>query len=314
MPLPISPSETPFAPLCEPPSAPLSESVEVSGPPLLHARPLLQKYRLLAKKSWGQNFLHDERSFAALVRAAAPLPTDCVVEIGAGLGTLTSRLLATGAHVTAIERERDMCEVLRRELGNQPNFTLKEENALTVDFFALAKEHGQPLVLIGNLPYQIASPLLFRFLSARACFRTIVLMLQKEMADRLLARPGTRETSALSIQVQMVCRVERVCPVGRGAFIPAPNVDSAVVRLVPLLQPLFPVSDLGVFHKLVRAAFATRRKTLRNALSAAFSDEEMAKLEHVGIDLQRRAESLLLSEFAALCQAVSQTPGDPPLP
>ena len=274
-------------------------------PLILDARELLHRYGLSAKKSWGQNFLIDERSYSAIVNSCKLSDSDVVVEIGAGLGTLTSRLLATSATVIAVERERDMCEVLRRELGSQPRFVLREENALHLDIAALARQHDRRLVLVGNLPYQIASPLIFQFLAARSSLRRIVIMLQREMADRLLATPGTREANALGVQVQMVCAVRRVCHVGRGAFLPPPRVDSSVVLLDPLPTTAVPLRDLEVFHQVVRAAFGQRRKTLKNALSAMFADDAIASLAGCGVDLSRRGESLRLAEFAALSDALT---------
>jgi 16S rRNA (adenine1518-N6/adenine1519-N6)-dimethyltransferase len=274
-------------------------------PLILDARELLRRYGLSAKKSWGQNFLIDERSYSAIVNSCKLSDSDVVVEIGAGLGTLTSRLLATSATVIAVERERDMCEVLRRELGSQPRFVLREENALHLDIAALARQHDRRLVLVGNLPYQIASPLIFQFLTARSSLRRIVIMLQREMADRLLATPGTRDANALGVQVQMVCAVRRVCHVGRGAFLPPPRVDSSVVLLDPLPTTAVPLRDLEVFHHVVRAAFGQRRKTLKNALSAMFADDAIASLAGCGVDLSRRGESLRLAEFAALSDALT---------
>ena len=274
-------------------------------PLILDARELLRRYGLSAKKSWGQNFLIDERSYSAIVNSCKLSDSDVVVEIGAGLGTLTSRLLATSATVIAVERERDMCEVLRRELGSQPRFVLREENALHLDIAALARQHDRRLVLVGNLPYQISSPLIFQFLAARSSLRRIVIMLQREMADRLLATPGTRDANALGVQVQMVCAVRRVCHVGRGAFLPPPRVDSSVVLLDPLPTTAVPLRDLEVFHHVVRAAFGQRRKTLKNALSAMFADDAIASLAGCGVDLSRRGESLRLAEFAALSDALT---------
>ncbi len=274
-------------------------------PLILDVRELLRRYGLSAKKSWGQNFLIDERSYSAIVNSCKLSDSDVVVEIGAGLGTLTSRLLATSATVIAVERERDMCEVLRRELGSQPRFVLREENALHLDIAALARQHDRRLVLVGNLPYQIASPLIFQFLAARSSLRRIVIMLQREMADRLLATPGTRDANALGVQVQMVCAVRRVCHVGRGAFLPPPRVDSSVVLLDPLPTTAVPLRDLEVFHHVVRAAFGQRRKTLKNALSAMFADDAIASLAGCGVDLSRRGESLRLAEFAALSDALT---------
>ncbi len=277
--------------------------------PILDARQLLGRYSLQAKKSWGQNFLIDERAYEAIVAACDLASSDLAVEVGAGLGTLTSRLLRTGASVIAIERERDMCEVLRRELGERPKFALREENALLTDYAALAE--GRPMVVVGNLPYQIAAPLLFKFLEARAAIRRIVIMMQREVATRLLARPDTEDYSALGAQVQMLATVRRVCHVGRGGFLPAPRVDSTVVLLEPFpaAATAVPVLDLGCYAQVVRAAFGQRRKTLRNALATLPAEllgpQAMAAITGSGIDLSRRGETLTVREFAQLADALS---------
>lgn len=272
---------------------------------MIHTDPrtLLARYSLHAKKSWGQNFLVDERAYAAIVSACALAPTDIVIEIGAGLGTLTSRLLATFAQVIAVERERDMCEVLRAELGARPNFRLCEENALNFEIGALA-DRTKPVV-VGNLPYQIATPLLFHFLEQRAHLRHIVVMLQREVAERLLAAPNSEHYGALSAQVQMLCNVERICAVGRGGFVPMPRVESMVVRLLPLPTTRVPVKDLGIYARVVRAAFMQRRKTLKNALLAGFGEGALAPLVATGIDLGRRGETLSVPEFACLADALA---------
>lgn len=281
------------------------------SPPRLDVRELLSRHGLHAKKSWGQNFLIDERAYESIIAACCLAPGDAVVEIGSGLGTLTSCLLATGARVVAIERERDMCAVLRAELGDQPRFTLREENALQVDYEALGRELGPRIVIAGNLPYQIASPLLFRFLAARAVVRRIVIMIQREVADRLLAQPGTEDYSALAAQVQIVARVRRVCQVGRRGFIPAPRVDSTVVLLEPQEQPMVPVRDLSRYGQVVRAAFGQRRKTLRNALGSVFGDAALTALQSAGIDPNRRGETLTVGDFARLSDALN-IPGPEP--
>jgi 16S rRNA (adenine1518-N6/adenine1519-N6)-dimethyltransferase len=275
--------------------------------PILDAREVLRRYGLQAKKSWGQNFLIDERAYEAIVNACGLSSTDLALEIGAGLGTLTSRLLRTGATVIAIERERDMCDVLRRELGDRPGFSLREEDAMQTDYAALAV--GRDTVVVGNLPYQIAAPLLFRFLEARASVRKIVVMLQREVAARLLARPDTEDYSALTAQVHMLATVRRVCHVGRGGFLPAPRVDSTVVQLVPLATTAAPVLDLGRYSQVVRAAFGQRRKTLRNALAAMNDGAAMAAMAQTGIDLGRRGETLTVHEFARLADAITLASG-----
>ena len=267
------------------------------------AHALIQKYGLRAKKSWGQNFLVDERAYREIVHACAAGDGDWIVEIGAGLGTLTARLAATGAHVVAIERERDMLEVLRSELGGDARIEVVEANALTYDYAALAARAGRPPVIVGNLPYQIASPILFRLLETPAPLARIVVMLQKEMADRIVAPPGEKAYGALSVMVRLWGEPKLVCRVRAGGFVPAPRVDSAVLRIVPHAERA-DVDD-GKFSRVVHAAFGQRRKTLRNALSAAFDEGAVDRaLTAAGIDGKRRGETLSVAEFVALTKVI----------
>lgn len=284
------------------PTAP-QDSVELP----LDARTLIDRYAVRAKKSWSQNFLIDPRTFRAIVAACQLSEGDTAVEIGAGLGTLTSHLLLTGANVIAVERERDMCAILQQELGLQPRLRLLPADALSLQLSELQppSDATEPRwVVVGNLPYQIASPLIFHFLAQRSQLRRLVVMVQREVADRLLARVDSAAYSAMSAQVQMLARVELVCHVGRRAFIPAPRVDSTVVRLLPFATSAEPVRDLGSYAAVVRAGFAQRRKMLRNSLAAQFGSAALAQLESSGIDLSRRAETLSLREFARLADAL----------
>ncbi|HNN97447.1 MAG TPA: 16S rRNA (adenine(1518)-N(6)/adenine(1519)-N(6))-dimethyltransferase RsmA [Pseudomonadota bacterium] len=274
----------------------------------LDARTLIDRYGVRAKKSWSQNFLVDPRTYRAIVSACQLSEQDTAVEIGAGLGTLTSHLLLTGAQVIAVERERDMCAILQRELGAEPRLRLLTADALQLKLNELLPDEGteaeRRLVVVGNLPYQIASPLLFQLLAQRMIVRRIVVMIQREVADRLLASVGTDAYSSMSAQVQMLARVEHVCHVGRGAFIPAPRVESTVVRLIPYATSAVPVRSLNNYATVVRAGFGQRRKMLRNSLAAQLNPAAMAALEACGIDLSRRAETLSLSEFARLADAL----------
>lgn len=268
------------------------------------AHALISKYGLRAKKSWGQNFLVDERAYREIVHACAAGDGDWVVEIGAGLGTLTKRLAETGAHVIAVERERDMLEVLRSELGADARIEVTEANALTYDYGAVAARAGRAPVIVGNLPYQIASPILFRLLETRAPIARIVVMLQKEMADRIVAPPGEKAYGALSVMVRYYGEPKLVCRVRAGGFVPAPRVDSAVLRIVPHAQRI-DVDD-AQFSRVVHAAFGQRRKTLRNALFAAFDEGAVDRaLAAASIDGKRRGETLSVTEFAALTKALS---------
>lgn len=269
---------------------------------ILDPHVILRRYQIQAKKSWGQNFLINERVFNAIVAASDINSDDTVVEIGAGIGTLTSRLLHTGATVIAIERERDMCSILRAELGHRPNFSLQEEDALQTEFSSIHRHNNRNLIVVGNLPYQIASPLIFHCLEQRQFLRRIVVMIQKEVADRLVAQPNTEGYSSMSAQVQLLANVRRVCQVSRGSFIPAPRVDSTVVDISPLEQPRAHVKSLADYSKVVRAAFGQRRKTLRNSLGELFREKS---LPIDLLDFGRRAETLTIAEFAEIANTLS---------
>jgi 16S rRNA (adenine1518-N6/adenine1519-N6)-dimethyltransferase len=267
------------------------------------ARALLAKYSQRAKKSWGQNFLVDERAYRAIVDACALGAEDWALEIGAGLGTLTARLAEVAAHVIAVERDRDMIAVLRGELGEHPRVEIAEANALTFDYAGVRERAGRSPVVVGNLPYQIASPILFRLLEARGAIARIVVMLQKEMADRIVAPPGEKTYGALSVMVRMYGQPRLVCRVRAGGFVPAPKVDSAVLSIVPHAAGSEPVAPslAETFSRVVHAAFNQRRKTLRNALTAQLPVERVdAALAATAIDGRRRGETLDVREFAAL--------------
>jgi 16S rRNA (adenine1518-N6/adenine1519-N6)-dimethyltransferase len=270
---------------------------------------LLERYGLAAKKSWGQNFLVDRGVQARIVAAAALSAEDVVVEIGAGLGALTAPLLGAAGRVLAIERDPDMVRVLTGELGGRGNLEILAADALAVDFAALAARAGRPLVVLGNLPYQITTPLLFAILGAAARGQAIaraVLMVQRELAERVVAPPGGKSYGRLSVMVQQGAAVERLFHVGPGAFHPRPAVTSTVFRLVPRVAPLAPVRDEAMFAAVVRAAFGTRRKMLRRALAPAFGALVGPALAAAGIDETRRAEELAVSDFARLANALAE--------
>jgi 16S rRNA (adenine1518-N6/adenine1519-N6)-dimethyltransferase len=272
------------------------------------ARTLLKKYGQRAKKSWGQNFLVDERAYRAIVEACALDGDSWVVEIGAGLGTLTARLAEVAAHVIAVERDRDMVAVLRGELGENPRVEIAEANALTYDYAAVQARAGRAPVVVGNLPYQIASPILFRLLEARAYLRRIIVMLQKEMVDRIVAAPATAEYGALSVMVRMYGDAKLVTRVRAGGFVPPPKVDSAVLAVTPFAggATRVPVCDEARFSQVVHAAFNQRRKTLRNALKPMIDDAAAldGALARASIDGQRRGETLSVEEFARLTDSI----------
>jgi 16S rRNA (adenine1518-N6/adenine1519-N6)-dimethyltransferase len=266
-------------------------------------RALLEKYGLRAKKSWGQNFLGDDVILSDIARLAAPHPGDLVVELGAGLGHLTARLVARGARVVAVERDRDMAAVLRGELGEA--ISLLEADAARLDYGALAATSGK-VAVVGNLPYHLTSPILFSLLDQVERVSRAVFLVQREVAERLAAEPGTHDWGILSVLLQREADVsiERIVP--PGAFLPPPKVESAV--LCALFRPAAdPVADPARFRRLVKAGFAQRRKTLGNALKASrlVPAEALAEaLARAGIDPGRRGETLTGSEWAALDRAL----------
>lgn len=280
--------------------------------PFPDARQLLERHGLAAKKSWGQNFLVSERVYRAIVDATVARDDDWIVEIGAGLGTLTMRLAerVPEGKVYAIERDRDMVAVLRAELGHLEDVEVVEANALTYDLGMVARYRGEPIAVCGNLPYHIASQLLFRVVEARASVSRAVVMIQREMADRILAPPGTKAYGALGVMIKTYLDARQVVRAGPGCFVPPPKVESTVLALTPLpeARPRAPLADEARYSEVVHAAFATRRKTLRNALRARFGEAGDAALERAGIDGGRRGETLSIDEFAALANALEPAP------
>ncbi len=271
------------------------------------ARALLKRYGFSAKKSWGQNFLISERVYRAIVDATVVRDDDWVVEVGSGLGTLTMRLAERipNGQLIAVEREPDMLTVLKAELEHLDNVEIHPANAMTYDFADIAKWRGDKIAVCGNLPYQIASQILFRFLDAREHITHAVAMVQKEMADRMVAPPGIKAYGAMTVMLSAYADIHTVVQAKPGDFSPAPKVDSTVVKLVMLDKPRAPISDDAAFSKVVHAAFSQRRKTLRNALQSQYErDTVHAALDHVGLDGGRRGETLSVAEFAALTESI----------
>jgi 16S rRNA (adenine1518-N6/adenine1519-N6)-dimethyltransferase len=273
--------------------------------PFPDARVLLARYGLHAKKWFGQNFLISDRVFRAIVDATVASDDDWIIEIGAGLGTLTARLAerVPEGKVIALERDPDMIRVLRSELGGVDNVDIEDCDALRYDLTMAARWRGDPIAVCGNLPYHIAAPLLFRVIDARAVVRCAVVMIQKEMAERIVASPGTKAYGALGVMIRTYADVTMIARVSAGSFAPAPQVDSAVIKLMPLPggAPRAPIADDEHYSRVVHAAFGQRRKTLRNALRAVWTDEEVdGALAASAIDGVRRGETLDIAELAQL--------------
>lgn len=268
-------------------------------------REMLRRLGLEPKHSWGQNFLGDEVLLERIADEALLRSSDVCLELGAGLGHLTRFLLATGARVTAVERDRELAAALRSlHLGG---LTVLEANAAELDFAAAAK--SDQVVVVGNLPYHLSSPILFEVLDQAAHVVRAVFTLQKEVVDRLAATPGHRASGVLTVLLGLSFDVEHCFDVPAGHFHPPPKVDSAVLRMTRRPVPRAPVRDAARFRQVVKAGFAHRRKTLLNSLK---SDATLATafdlpqaLARADVDGTRRAETLSVEEFAAIERALT---------
>ncbi len=265
--------------------------------------------RTRAKKSLGQNFLVDGNIVSRIIDAAQLNADDAVLEIGPGRGALTSRLSASSGCVVAVERDRDLLPVLHEKLAEVENVEIVHGDILRIDIRGLLSERrpGRWKV-VANLPYNISSQILFAFLECRSLISRMVLMLQKEVGDRLVAGPGCRDYGILTVLCANYFDIERVCLVKPTSFRPVPKVESAVLRFRVLQSPRVDVGDEDLFRKVVKAAFGQRRKTLANCLKSLslVAGEAVIEtaLERAGIDGKRRGETLSLVEFAGLTREI----------
>ncbi|MGH8031856.1 MAG: 16S rRNA (adenine(1518)-N(6)/adenine(1519)-N(6))-dimethyltransferase RsmA [Luteimonas sp.] len=248
-----------------------------------------------AKKSLGQHFLHERGVVARIVLAIDPCSGDHLVEIGPGQGAMTLPLLDRHGALTAIEFDRDLLAPLAAAAAAHGELQLINANVLDVDFTALSG--GTPIRLVGNLPYNLSSPILFHALDHALMIRDMHFMLQKEVVERMAAGPGSKVYGRLSVMLQAYCEVSALFTVAPGAFKPPPKVDSAVVRLVPRAPERIGVVDPKRFADVVRAAFGQRRKTLRNALQLVCDAQQISD---AGIDPQTRAERVAVEDFVRL--------------
>jgi len=258
----------------------------------------LRRELVFARKRFGQNFLHDPQVIAHIVEAIDPQPDEALVEIGPGRGALTEPLLERCAALDAIEIDRDLAAELRGRLASR-GLMLHEADALKFDFAALATSRGRRLRVIGNLPYNVSTPLLFHLLEARASIADLHIMLQREVIERICASPGSGDYGRLTVMLAPWVIAEHLFDVGPGAFRPVPQVWSAVARLRIRQTPEFAVD--ARYARVVSAAFSQRRKTLRNALRSLLDAE---KIVACGIDPGARPETLSPTQFAALAAVV----------
>lgn len=252
------------------------------------------------KKRLGQHFLHERGIISKIVQAVDPQPGDRLVEIGPGQGAITFPLLDRHGELTVIEFDRDLIAPLTQAATAHGTLHVIHADVLDVDFTALAA--GGTIRLVGNLPYNLSSPILFHALDHAPVVRDMHFMLQKEVVDRMAAGPGSKTYGRLGVMLQAYCRVVPLFDVPPGAFRPPPKVDSAVVRLVPKAGHEVMVRDAAMFSRVVRDAFAQRRKTLRNALSGVCDADA---LQAAGIDPSLRAEQVPVDGFVALANALA---------
>ncbi len=262
----------------------------------------------IARKRFGQNFLHDANTIARIIAAIAPQPGDHIVEIGPGQGALTRQLVNRCARLDVIEIDHDLAASLAQQEW-AAGIGIHTADALDFDFSILAdkaKSHNVRLRLVGNLPYNISTPLLFHILDQAALFTDMHVMLQKEVVQRMAAGPGSRTYGRLSVALAARCRVETLFTIKPGAFRPAPKVQSAFARLVPLDSPRVPAQDWPAFEQILRSAFGQRRKQLGNALQAVMNPDA---IRQAGVQPTQRAEQLGIDDFARLARVATRLSG-----
>ena len=253
-----------------------------------------------ARKRFGQNFLHDDGIIGRIADAIYPRKEQHLVEIGPGQGALTAPMIASGCQLDVIELDRDLVPGLLAAFSIYPGFKLHSEDALKFDLSTLAKP-GEKLRIVGNLPYNISTPLIFKLLENAAIIQDMHFMLQLEVVNRLAASPGNKAWGRLGIMAQYLCEVDHLFDVPPEAFDPAPKVQSAIVRLSPRQVSPWPVCDESKLRKIVQSAFAQRRKTLRNNLKGII---DSPALESLGIDPGARVETLELQQFIEITNAI----------
>jgi len=255
----------------------------------------------IPRKRFGQNFLHDQNVIQRIVQSIQPRNGQHLVEIGPGQGAMTTPLLEVLGEMDVIELDRDLVEPLQRKLARVGQLHIHQADALKFDFCGLYKKEGSKLRVVGNLPYNISTPLLFHLIDQIHCIEDMHFMLQKEVVERIVAKPGCKDYGRLGIMLSYYCEAQMLFTVGPEAFNPPPKIDSAIIRLVPHAHPPVELSQPEFLGQIVRAAFAQRRKTLRNNLKDLL---DANTIQSLGIDPGIRAEQLTLSEFARLANAL----------
>ncbi|NOQ65535.1 MAG: 16S rRNA (adenine(1518)-N(6)/adenine(1519)-N(6))-dimethyltransferase RsmA [Methyloprofundus sp.] len=257
-----------------------------------------------ARKRFGQNFLHDHHIISNILGSLFYQKEQHWVEIGPGQGALTESLLKSGVQLDVVELDRDLVKYLGSRFADYQNLTIHSSDALRFDFSALAAE-GEKLHILGNLPYNISTPLMFHLLENTPSIADMTFMLQKEVVDRICAGPGSKKYGRLSVMMQYYCETEHLFDVPPESFTPQPKVMSSIVRLVPHEQPPVLIDSVEMLNTVVISAFSQRRKTLRNSLKKLITEENITALD---INPTLRAETISLQDFAKLSQFIQQNP------
>lgn len=274
---------------------------------------VIAKHNFSIQKKYGQNFLIDEHVLGKIINAAELNEDDYVIEIGPGIGTMTQRMAPLCKHVTAIEIDKELIPILSETLSEHDNVDVINEDVLKVDLKKLIDERndGKAVKVVANLPYYITTPIIMALLEEKIPIKTITVMVQKEVADRMMVGPGTKDYGALSLAVQYYAQPYIVANVPQNCFIPRPNVASAVIRLTCHDKAPVTVKDENLMFKLIRASFNQRRKTLVNGIAnfseLSFSKEQVASaLTQIGLTENVRGETLGLEKFAELADRLSE--------
>ena len=272
---------------------------------------VVNKHNFKFSKSLGQNFLIDDNVIDRILEGARLSETDKIIEVGPGIGTLTREMGKVAENVVSIEIDKTLIPILKETLADLDNVEVVNEDILKVDVQGLIKEklNGGPVKLVANLPYYITTPIVMKFLEEDIPVTDIVVMVQKEVADRMNAQPSTKDYGALSVAVQYYCDTEIVAKAPRHMFMPQPNVDSTVIGLHVREERKYNVDNEDIFFKTVKASFGQRRKTLLNSLGGlGFLSKDQIKiaLQEANIDEKRRGETLSIEEFASLSNAVNR--------
>jgi len=276
-------------------------------------RTLLSAWTLSPKKQFGQNFLSDPKTAEMIVSRSGISKEDIVLEIGAGLGALTVPLALAAEKVYAVEKDINLLPLLRSELlaKNIDNVSIMNENILDTDIESTAVKHGRKIVVIGNLPYNISSQVLVKLIIQRKCLSRAVLMFQKELSERICAKPGGKDYGRISVMLRYCADIDKIADVKASLFFPKPKIDSQIIEIRFKESPDFPADNEKFLFSVVKAAFGKRRKTLKNSLSGSELEIDaktaVSALNIARIDPVRRAETLTIEEFVRLSNAVMKT-------